>query len=209
VIEPIWLKNIPSSDYTAAYTDFHFINDPCRSSQISFPKVSPCQRDLPAAKNPALRDCLPSAFAIYSLSRHHPNTMPIDENWPECETKRSGLARGFSERKPFNRRRDSRRYLQIRVVLVPRDYFRHDEVARCEGDGERAAAGCIRNQHSVPPIAAVLLSLRQYQQEGRAVVAEHRRHELLDPAVFLAVRERLAAKVRVQFTPSVNCVRST
>jgi len=100
---------------------------------------------------------------------------------------RNSLARGFSARKPFNRRRDSRRYLQIRVVLVPRDYFRHDIVAGCEGGGERAAAGCIRNQYSVPPIAAVLLSLRQYQQEGRAVVAEHRRHELLDPAVFLAV----------------------
>lgn len=87
-------------------------------------------------------------------------------------------------------------YLQIRVVLVPRDYFRHDEVAGCESNRGRTAAGCIRNQRNVPPIAAVLLSPWQYQQERRAILAEGRRLELLDPAIFLAVRERLAAEAR-------------
>lgn len=95
-------------------------------------------------------------------------------------------------------------YLQIRVLLIPREYLRHDEMAVREGGDGRSAAGCIRNQHSVSPIAAVLLFPRQYQNKRRAVRAELRRFELLNPAIFLAIWERLREQSGVP--SSANCV---
>lgn len=82
-------------------------------------------------------------------------------------------------------------YLQIRFLLVPRNYLRDDKAAGSEGGFPRRTRRNVGNCDCMPPVTSIVLPFGQDRKKRVPVIAEHRWLELFHPSVALYVRQRL------------------